>query len=162
MAGAHGELSTTKKYGTQKLEMLYLTFQISSPDSGYVWAEVAVRSVRGMDSLGNEVVYDNFKGPIASGVEDEFNVPKGFSLEQNYPNPFNPSTTIRYTVPQQGQVNLTIYNSLGQEIKKLVSEEKRKGNYEVVFNASNLPSGIYFYKLQTGSFVETKKMMLVK
>ena len=85
-----------------------------------------------------------------------------FSLSQNYPNPFNPSTTIRFNVPKQEYVSLKVYNSLGQEVAKLVQGEKPEGNYEVEFSASNLPSGIYFYKLQAGDFVESKKMILMK
>ena len=92
-----------------------------------------------------------------------------FVLEQNYPNPFNPSTKIRYTIPNvtlsdvEGSfVTLKVYDVLGNEVATLVNEEKTAGSYEVEFNASGLTSGIYFYKLRAGSFVETKKMMLVK
>jgi len=85
-----------------------------------------------------------------------------FKLEQNYPNPFNPATTIKYQIPELSFVTLKIYDVLGSEIITLVNEEKSAGNYEVEFNASSLPSGVYFYILQAGSFVETKKMVLMK
>ena len=85
-----------------------------------------------------------------------------FELNQNYPNPFNPITTIKYSIRERGFVSLKIYNVLGKEIKTLVNEEKPSGNYEINFNAENLSSGIYFYKLQAGSFVKTKKMILLK
>ena len=85
-----------------------------------------------------------------------------FTLNQNYPNPFNPSTKIKYTIPNVGNVRLNVFNVLGKEIATLVNEEKSAGKYEVEFNAANLPSGIYFYQLQSGSFVETKKMILLK
>ncbi len=85
-----------------------------------------------------------------------------FKLEQNYPNPFNPSTKIKYSIPQAEFVALKIFDVLGNEITTLVNEEKSAGNYEVNLNAANLSSGIYFYKLQAGSFVETKKMILMK
>lgn len=85
-----------------------------------------------------------------------------FKLEQNYPNPFNPATTIRYRIPERSFVTLKIYDLLGSEVATLVNEEKPACEYEVEFNAANLTSGIYFYKLQAGSFVQTKKMVLIK
>ena len=85
-----------------------------------------------------------------------------FSLEQNYPNPFNPSTKIEYSINQSGLVTLTIFDMLGNEIWALVNEEKSAGVYEVDFNAEELTSGIYFCQLQAGSFVEVKKMILMK
>jgi|WetSurMetagenome_2_1015567.scaffolds.fasta_scaffold02899_2 hypothetical protein len=94
------------------------------------------------------------------GTSDVF--PTQFSLEQNYPNPFNPSTTIRFQVPNSSFVNLKVYDVLGNEVATLVSEEKPAGSYEVKFDAAGLSSGIYFYKFQAGSLVETKKMILLK
>ena len=85
-----------------------------------------------------------------------------YKLYQNYPNPFNPSTKIKYSVPQSSNVIIKIFDILGNEIARLVNEEKPLGNYEVEFGATTLPSGIYFYKLQAGKFVETKKMVLMK
>jgi photosystem II stability/assembly factor-like uncharacterized protein len=97
-----------------------------------------------------------------SSVEYQNNIPSGYSLEQNYPNPFNPSTKIEYKILQPGFVTLKIYNMLGNEIKTLVNEEKNAGSYEIGFNATGLPSGIYFYKLTTNNFTETKKLVLMK
>ena len=96
--------------------------------------------------------------------------PEEFVLEQNYPNPFNPSTKIKYTIPnviangvkQSQQVTLKVYDILGNEIATLVNEEKSVGTYEVSFDASRLSSGVYFYKLQSGNYVETKKMILLR
>jgi hypothetical protein len=90
-----------------------------------------------------------------------------FSLEQNYPNPFNPSTKIKYTIPTVGTslmkfVQLKVYDVLGNEVATLVNEEKPAGSYEVDFNVSGLSSGIYFYTINLGSFIETKKMILMK
>ena len=85
-----------------------------------------------------------------------------YSLSNNYPNPFNPSTTIKYQIPELSFVTLKVYDVLGNEIATLVNEEKPIGNYEIVFNATDLTSGVYFYQLQAGSFVETKKMILMK
>jgi len=95
-------------------------------------------------------------------IEVEVNGPLAFALEQNYPNPFNPSTNIKYSVPENGFVKLSIYNLVGEEVSVLVNQEVDAGFYEVSFNAANLPSGAYFYRLQASSFVETKKMVLMK
>ncbi len=89
-------------------------------------------------------------------------IPDKFEISQNYPNPFNPSTKIDFSVPQNSNVKITIYDILGNKIKELVNDFKDTGNYTVVFNASNLSSGIYFYRVQAGSFTETKKMILLK
>ena len=88
--------------------------------------------------------------------------PIEFSLSQNYPNPFNPSTTINYSIPNAGIVTIKVYDVLGKEVATLVNEDKPAGNYEVEFNASDLPSGIYFYQLKSERFVEIKKMILLK
>ena len=90
-----------------------------------------------------------------------------FSLEQNFPNPFNPSTKIKYSIPSVGtrlalSVQLKVYDVLGNEVAILVNEYKPAGNYEIEFNASKLSSGVYFYQLKAGSFVETKKMLILK
>jgi len=138
---------------------LYLVFLFISQDSSYIGGNIAVSNLRGIDDTLGVVVYDNF---TLVGIENEAQIPSEFVLYQNYPNPFNPSTTIKFTIPKREYVNLTVYNLLGQKVKTLVSEEKNKGSYEVVFNALNLPSGIYFYRIQAGSSVRTKKMMLVK
>ena len=101
---------------------------------------------------------------LVTGIEDskENIIPEQFTLSQNYPNPFNPSTTIRFQVPNSSFVNLKVYDILGNEVATLVNEEKPAGSYVSVFNAAGLSSGIYFYKLTAGSFVETKKMILLK
>jgi hypothetical protein len=85
-----------------------------------------------------------------------------FSLDQNYPNPFNPSTTIKFSIPNEEFVSLKVFNSLGEEVAELLNETKPAGNYSVSFNASSLTSGVYFYKISAGNFIETKKMILIK
>jgi len=102
-------------------------------------------------------------------VEVEVESPTRFSLSQNYPNPFNPVAAIKYQIPELSFVTIKVYDVLGNEITTLFYEEKPAGSYEIEFDASSLPSGIYFYRLQAlptgrqaGSFVETKKMILMK
>ncbi|MCH9028334.1 MAG: T9SS type A sorting domain-containing protein [Bacteroidetes bacterium] len=85
-----------------------------------------------------------------------------YVLEQNYPNPFNPSTTIKFGLPEKSNVVITVYNSLGAEVATLVNEVREAGSYEIKFNANNFSSGIYYYKITSGNFVETKKMILLK
>jgi alpha-tubulin suppressor-like RCC1 family protein len=105
--------------------------------------------------------YDG-KFSYSKTVEVKLGVPKVFALSQNYPNPFNPSTTINYQLPVSGLVTIKLYDVLGREIQTLVNERKDAGSYNVTLNASKLASGIYLYQLQSGSFVQTKKMLLVK
>jgi hypothetical protein len=86
-----------------------------------------------------------------------------FSLEQNYPNPFNPSTTINFSVPNENTlVSLKIYNSLGQVVGTLINQVVHAGNHEVQFDAAGLSSGVYFYTLSAGNFVDSKKMVVMK
>jgi hypothetical protein len=85
-----------------------------------------------------------------------------FSLSQNYPNPFNPETTFRFSIPERSFVKLRVFNSAGMEIESLLEKELSPAVYEVNWNAAKYPSGVYFYRIETGSFTETKKMMLVK
>ena len=85
-----------------------------------------------------------------------------YILFQNYPNPFNPTTKIKYQISETGVSTLKIYDVLGREIKTLIDEKKPAGNYEIEFNATGLPSGIYFYQLKAGNYIETKKMILMK
>ena len=115
-----------------------------------------------------------YNRPLSAGeVNDIYNqvtsvgnnankLPDEFALSQNYPNPFNPSTKISYSIPFFSNVIIKVFDVLGNEIETLVNEEKSVGNYEVEFNASNLSSGVYFYQLQAGTFIETKKMVLLR
>ncbi len=95
-------------------------------------------------------------------VENKSELISKYALYQNYPNPFNPSTTIKYSIPKLSFVTLKIFDVLGNEIAILVNEEKTTGNYKVEFDASNLSSGVYFYRLQAGDFIDTKKIVLLK
>ncbi|PID56320.1 MAG: peptidase S8 [Ignavibacteriae bacterium] len=100
-------------------------------------------------------------------VEVNLGLPTEFSLKQNYPNPFNPSTVIEYTIPSTGmeqsnQVILKVYDILGNEVATLVNKQQPAGNYKIKFNANNLSNGVYFYKLTSGNYTATKKLMLMK
>ncbi|GAB6283000.1 MAG: hypothetical protein STSR0008_17540 [Ignavibacterium sp.] len=109
----------------------------------------------------SETIEINWTNGITD-VTDENNLPKEYSLSQNYPNPFNPTTTLSFAISQQSFVSLKVYDVLGKEVATLVNEEKPAGTYKVTFDAGKLSSGVYFYKLQTGNFVETKKMILLR
>ena len=99
---------------------------------------------------------------LVDSEEAEVFLPSMYSLGQNFPNPFNPSTVILYTLPSGGLVTLRIFNLLGQEVALLVNERKEAGYYQATWSASNVPSGVYFYRLQAGEFVQTKKAILLK
>ncbi len=129
-----------------------------------------------IEYLGNKkfgVVYLSWHSPERGAFFDLNNmlvdvddkaaeIPSNFDLSQNYPNPFNPSTLIRYQIPFQSVVSIKVYDALGTLIQQLVNEEQFAGSYELEFNAEKLASGVYFYRIQAGSFVQTKKMMLVR
>jgi hypothetical protein len=89
-------------------------------------------------------------------------IPAAFALQQNYPNPFNPSTTLRYEIPGNVHVKIAIYDLLGREVAILVNQNQNAGRYGVVFNAANLPSGVYVYRLQAGDHSSVKKLILLK
>jgi hypothetical protein len=140
---AYQEIITTYSYGTTKTSTL-------------VYAYIN----------GNEF------GEKVTSVNDLSNRRSKYTLHQNYPNPFNPSTTIRYQIPEFSFITLKVYDVLGNDVAILLDEERLAGSYELEFsakggsvssgNAYNLPSGIYFYKLIAGSYIETKKMILIK
>jgi hypothetical protein len=90
------------------------------------------------------------------------NVPKSYALRQNYPNPFNPTTNIEFDLPKGENVKITLFNSVGQDVTTILNEFKAAGSYKIDFNASNLPSGAYYYTINAGDFRQTKKMVLVK
>jgi hypothetical protein len=95
-------------------------------------------------------------------TESRDELPAEFGLSQNYPNPFNPTTKISYTLPRDADVSLVVFDVLGREVLKLMSGVQPAGRYEVTFDARDLPSGLYLYRLEAGGFVETKSMVLLK
>ncbi|HEY5124113.1 MAG TPA: T9SS type A sorting domain-containing protein, partial [Ignavibacteria bacterium] len=114
------------------------------------------------------IIYYTKTGSNITFVKTNANeIPDKFSLSQNYPNPFNPVTKIKFDIPsdvkrEMSNVKLIIYDILGKEITILVNEKLQPGTYEVTFDGSNLPSGVYFYQLRVGTYLETKKMLLIK
>ena len=146
---------------------------------------IAILIKQGTDNINSIAVLKDYAAQIQHWYDNNFvtdveetisSIPTEFSLSQNYPNPFNPITTIKYTIPnvtlssdknginsvEGSRVILKVYDILGSEVTTLVNEEKPAGNYQVNFNAVKLSSGVYFYRLQAGSFVETKKMVILK
>jgi hypothetical protein len=103
-----------------------------------------------------------FRIYIETSIETVGELPADFSLSQNYPNPFNPSTTIAYALPQPSRVALKVYNVLGKEIRTLVDGKQPAGRHRVQLDGNGLPSGMYFYRIQAGDFVQTKKFTLLK
>jgi hypothetical protein len=121
-----------------------------------------------INNAGHKVLYERV---IAAGVwarvlavDDQPRpaLPVQYTLEQNYPNPFNPSTTIQFALPQQHEVRLTVYNMLGQEVATLVNGVMEAGVHTMKFDASRLASGVYLYRIQSGSYTMTRSMLLIK
>ncbi|MBK9098728.1 MAG: T9SS type A sorting domain-containing protein [bacterium] len=116
-----------------------------------------------LTSVPSDSVMARVEGtPPQKAVAQNTTKPVEYSLMQNYPNPFNPTTTISYSIPKNGLVILQVFDILGIEVAKLINEVKEAGNYSVAFNASELPSAIYFYTLTSGDFSATKKLILLK
>lgn len=119
-------------------------------------------TTQGFAGVTPNVIYSLTEGQQLVGVNDPLTVPSRFELRQNYPNPFNPKTIINYELPITNYVTLVIYDVLGKELASLVNKKQSAGNYEISWDASDYPSGVYFYKLTAGDFTETKKMILMK
>lgn len=140
--------------------------------------DIMVRSAAGQSFVGTTQANDiqilsgfladpRLRGDITVAVDEEQGLPTSYSLGQNYPNPFNPSTTIRYELPQSGFVEIQIFDLLGQQVAAPVSEEKEAGRYSITWdginkNGAQATSGVYFYRLITKNFTQTKKFMLLK
>jgi len=158
-AGELTPLPTGSSYQPFTVPIQYFD-QSSIPDTCIIYFAIA-----GEDTVhvGSRMVIDNlaFSGS-ATAVGDEPGVPGEFALQQNYPNPFNPSTSIRYALPGSGRTALTVSNLLGETVATIVDAEQPAGTYEVRFDAGGLPSGLYFYTLRSGTFTETRRMMLLK
>ena len=143
--------STTFEYTDYAVDMI----------SGYQYAYYYVKAYNG-STESSETNYVGTPAQFNKQLPEVVIIPKENILFQNYPNPFNPATRISYSIKEEGLVTLKIYDVLGKEVVTLVNENKPAGNYEVNWNAFNLPSGMYIYKIQAGSFVQTRKMILLK
>jgi hypothetical protein len=105
---------------------------------------------------------ENSLEPSGTSVGEKSETPSTFVLSQNYPNPFNPSTMISYQLPENNHVTVSVFDAIGREVVALVNEVQEAGIYSVQFDASRLSSGLYFYQMRAGKFIENKKMMLLK
>jgi hypothetical protein len=147
----------TGQAGTEvELRVKVLGFAIQTSHKASALNEIELVNATGGAAIVNRV------GGQAAHSETIGSVPTQFALHQNYPNPFNPTTVIRYELPSNAMVKVQVFDVLGRVVSTVVNEQKEAGIYEAVFNASGLSSGTYFYRLQAGTFVETKKMVLIK
>ena len=138
------------------------TLQYNIPNT-YLPSIYFVDSTCGWAVGGMGTILHTTNGGVTFVEEEQIDeLPTDFLLSQNYPNPFNNSCAIKYSIPKSSPVSLKIFNVLGSEIETLINEEKTSGTYELKWNAANLPSGVYFYKLQAGDFIQTRKMILLK
>lgn len=141
------------QFSTRRYAPTLVEYYNASGDVGAFWV--------GVDGGNRRLYYDRLNATV--GINPNQNgVPETYSLSQNYPNPFNPSTKIEFAIPKEGFVSLKVFDVLGREVALLVNGDFKAGGYTVDYDASMLPSGIYFYKLTSGGFTETKKMILVK
>jgi hypothetical protein len=132
--------------------------------SGQTWVDEDSIVCRVKDSDNNNLLTVSLAlNNVVTGIhdfEDELN--EDFHLSQNYPNPFNPTTIINFNTPVESFVNLKVYDIMGREVVEIISEEKPAGNYSVTFDGSGLSSGIYFYRIQSGSYNAVRRMLLLK
>jgi hypothetical protein len=129
-------------------------------DENILYDNISPQSINGAIHIKNYIGEE--KNTLVKTEEDNLTLPLDYALEQNYPNPFNPTTTIKYSIPETGIVQLRVYDIIGNEVAILVDETKAPGSYEIPFDASKLASGIYIYSLRAANFVQTKKMILMK
>ena len=148
-AGVFDNISFVQGQGTTTEETVY-SYNDNNLNSGIYSYRLA------------QIDFDGIKHESRIISVDVVTQPVNFILEQNYPNPFNPSTTINYSIPSAGNVKIAVFNSLGQEVATIVDKYEEAGNYLISFNGTALSSGIYYYKLIAGNFVQTKKMILLK
>ena len=137
-----GRQLTEEEAATYTIENIFA--KTTNPTFGYDWTPPDMPTSIGENGNGRSVIPENYK------------------LGQNYPNPFNPTTTIQFQTPQAGKVKLILYNTLGQEVKTLISGYMAAGYHSVELNAASLASGVYFYRLEAGKFSNVKKMVLMK
>lgn len=159
--GAFAFNNAASNYTAFEIPIQYLTAE--TPDTCIINVTI-IGPVQGSDyHEGSFFIVDNFQfSNLPTDVKEEVLAPEKFELNQNFPNPFNPSTVISFSLPVSGDVNLSVFNSLGEKVVELVNGTMESGNHKVEFNAVDLPSGIYFYKISSGNFNSIKKMVLLK
>jgi hypothetical protein len=135
------------------------TYEVDDLSKGIYYWRISAANASGTSDWSEHLTFEVNTG---TSNESDGNLPQKFTLKQNYPNPFNPTTNIEYSVPRATDVQLTVFNMLGQSVATLVSEKKSAGIYTVSFDASSLSSGIYIYVLKSGNFTETRKLTLIK
>ena len=155
---SEGNVEFYRTFGDENFQDGIDVVQVENDSSYFICANTALSDSSNRDLL---FIKTDSRGMISSAKHFTLTLKQSY-LGQNYPNPFNPSTTISYSLSQSGFVKLKVYDVLGREVANLVSMEQSTGNYKVEFNASNLTSGIYFYRLQSGDFTETKKLILLR
>jgi len=131
-------------------------------ESGLAWSPLNQDNAWQSPSVWTYTFIGDEYGYVGIDDEDEENVATTFRLDQNYPNPFNPTTTINYTLGNAEMVKISVYNMLGQKVTSLVSKQQRAGSHQVQWNAADVATGVYFYKIQAGEFTQTRKMLLMK
>jgi hypothetical protein len=154
--------SETQGFEPTESELIANTAEASYVDNSVVADVLYYYVLAAVDFSDNMSEFSNEVAAILTDVRQEGGVPTEFALNQNYPNPFNPSTAIKFAVPKISNVKIAVYDITGREIATIVDEQMNAGYYSIQWNASNIASGIYFYKLQTEDFVSVKKMILLK
>jgi hypothetical protein len=154
--------SETQGFTPTESDLLANTVEITYIDNTVVAETNYYYVVSAVDFSGNISEFSNEVAAIITDVKMENGTPTDYALNQNYPNPFNPSTAIKFSLPEISDVKLTVYDITGREIAVLVNEQMTAGFYSITWNAVNLTSGIYIYKLETNNFVDVKKMILLK
>lgn len=176
-SGTTNDLQNIKFITSTKLYCVGSTGTIlKSTDAGLTWATQVSNttvSLRGIDvftsddngivvGAGGTIRRTTNGGALTGFVQQSNEIPNAYALSQNYPNPFNPETNLKFQIPKAGFVKLAVYDILGKEVAALVENQLTAGTYSVNFNASSLPSGTYFYRINAGEFIETRKMILIK
>jgi hypothetical protein len=148
---------------------------IKTSDAGYNWRTMSTSFGTNFNNVffvndtigwlvgnGGLIIKTKNGGEPVIGVNPITNIVNFFSLSQNYPNPFNPITRIKFDIPKSSHMQIAVYDILGREVQQLLNEDKKPGSYEITWDGSRFASGIYFYKIISDNFMETKKMVLLK
>ena len=154
--------STMAGFDPSTMEPYASTVENTYEDASITGSDKFYYRLAAVDFNGNKSEYSPEVVVIVTGVSQESGMPQSFSLSQNYPNPFNPTTNIKFAVPENSNVKITIYNAVGKEVAVLVNDQFTPGYYNYSWNASNLASGVYFYEMITDNFRQVSKMMLMK